>query len=81
MHLYKFGFMPGYDMWMHHVETIHQRIASVAEDEDDRSGDDRMDEMLDAIQSELETNCEDPLTPEVQKFFDMIRASEEPLHE
>jgi hypothetical protein len=37
----------------------------VVEDDDDRSGDDRMDEMLDAIRSELETNCEDPPTPEV----------------
>jgi hypothetical protein len=81
MHLCKFGFMPGYDVWTHHDETIHQRIASVAEDEDDRSGDDRMDEMLDAIRPELETNREDPLAPEVQKFFDMLRASEEPLHE
>jgi hypothetical protein len=69
MHLYKFGFMPGYDVWMHHSETIHQRTASVAEDEDDRSGDDRIDEMLDAIRSELETNREDRPTPEVQKFF------------
>jgi hypothetical protein len=81
MHLCKFGFMPGYDVWMHHGETIHQRAASVAEDEDDRSGDDRMDEMLDAIRLGLETNCEDPPTLEVQKFFDMLRASEEPLHE
>jgi hypothetical protein len=39
-----------------------------------------MDEMLDAIWPELETNCEDPPTPEVQKFFDMLRVSEEPLH-
>jgi hypothetical protein len=53
----------------------------MAEDEDDRSGDDKMDEMLDAIRSELETNREDPPTPEVQKFFDMLRASEESLHE
>jgi hypothetical protein len=37
--------------------------------------------MLDAIQLELETNCEDPPTPEVQKFFDMLKVSEEPLHE
>jgi hypothetical protein len=42
---------------------------------------DRMDEMLDAIRPELETNYEDPPIPEVQKFFDMLRASEEPLHE
>jgi hypothetical protein len=53
----------------------------VAEEEDDRSGDDRMDEILDAIRPELEINFEDPPTPEVQKFFDMLRASEESLHE
>jgi hypothetical protein len=53
----------------------------VAEDEDDRSGDDRMDEMLDAIWPELEINSEDPPTPEVQKFFDMLKALKKPLHE
>jgi hypothetical protein len=53
----------------------------VAEEEDDRSGDDRMDEILDAIRPELEINFEDPPTPEVQKFFDMLRASKESLHE
>jgi hypothetical protein len=53
----------------------------VAKDEDDRSGDDRMDEMLDAIRPELETNHEDPSTVEVQKFFDMLRVLEELLHE
>jgi hypothetical protein len=31
----------------------------------DRSGDDRMDMMLDVIRPELETNHEDPPTPEV----------------
>jgi hypothetical protein len=81
MHLCKFGFMSGYDVWTHHGETIHQRTASVAEHEDDRSGDDSMDGMLDAIRSELETNSEYPPTPEVQKFFDMLRTSEESLHE
>jgi hypothetical protein len=53
----------------------------VAEEEDDRSGDNRMDEMLDAIWLELETNHEDPPTLEVQTLFDMLRDSEEPLHE
>jgi hypothetical protein len=53
----------------------------VAEEEDDRSGDDRMGEMLDTIRPDLETNHEDPPTLEVQKFFNMLRASEEPLHE
>jgi hypothetical protein len=73
--------MLGYEVWMHHDESVRQRTASVAEEEDDRSGDDRMDEMLDAIWPELETNSEDPPTPEVEKFFDILRASEEPLHE
>jgi hypothetical protein len=81
MHLCKFGFMPDYDVWTHHGETIHQRTTFVVEDEDDKSGDDRMDEMLDAIRLELETNREDPCTPEVQKFFDVLKASEELLHE
>jgi hypothetical protein len=81
MHLRKFGFMPDYDVWMHHDETIHQRTTSVVEDEDDKSGDDRMDEMLDAIRLEFETNREDPCTPEVQKFFDVLKAPEELLHE
>jgi hypothetical protein len=81
LHLCKFGFMLGYEVWMHHGEIVHQRTGSVAEAEDDRSGDDRMDAMLDAIRPELETNPKDPATPEVEKFFDMLRASEELLHE
>jgi hypothetical protein len=50
-------------------------------EEDDRAGDDRMDKMLDAIWLELETNPKDPPTPKVQKFFDILRASENLLHE
>jgi hypothetical protein len=45
LHLCKFGFMPGYEVWMHHGESIHQRTPLVAEEQDDRSGDDRMDEV------------------------------------
>jgi hypothetical protein len=56
LHLYKFGFMPGYEVWTHHSESIYQRTVSVAKEEDDRSGDDSMDKMLDAIRPELETN-------------------------
>jgi hypothetical protein len=41
----------------------------VVADEDDRSGDDRMDEMLDAIQPELETNCEYPSYTRGAKVF------------
>ena len=63
LHLYKVGFMPGYEVWVHHGELVHQ-IASVVED-DDSTSDDRMDEMLDAIRPELETNSKNHPTPEV----------------
>jgi hypothetical protein len=49
LHLSKFGFMPGYEVWMHHGESVYLKTASVTQKEDDRSGDDMMDEMLDAI--------------------------------
>ena len=42
---------------------------------------DRMDEMLDAIRPEFELNFEDSPTPEVQKFFELLKSVEEPLHE
>jgi hypothetical protein len=54
LHLCKFSFMSGYEVWTHHGESIHQRTTSVAEEEDDRSDDDGMDEMLDVMQPELE---------------------------
>jgi hypothetical protein len=61
--------MPGYEVWMHHDESVRQRTASVAEEENNRRGDDRMDEMLDAILPDLEINSENPPTSEVQIFF------------
>jgi hypothetical protein len=74
LHLCKVGFMLGYELWTHHGEPVRQ-TALVAED-DDKTGDDRMDEMLDVIRQEFETNSENPPIPEVQKFFDIVRASE-----
>jgi hypothetical protein len=41
-------------------------------------GDDRIDKVVDSIRPELETNLEDPPTSEVQMFFDILRALEEP---
>jgi hypothetical protein len=49
-----------------------------------------MEEMLDDVSHELlpvdlenpgqPSNYEDPPTPEVQKFFELLKATEEPLH-
>jgi hypothetical protein len=80
LYLCMFGFIPDYEVWTHHDESVGQKTASVVEEED-RRGDDRMDEMLDAIRPELETNSDGPPTLDVQKFFDILRALEEPLHE
>jgi hypothetical protein len=80
LYLCKFGFMLGYEVWTHHGKLVYQ-TASVPEEEDDRRGDDRMDEMLDSIRPELETNPKGPPTPKEQKLFNILRASEEPLHE
>jgi hypothetical protein len=32
LHLCRFGFIPGYEVWMHHGKTVHQRVVSVAEE-------------------------------------------------
>jgi hypothetical protein len=37
--------------------------------------------MLEAIQPEFDLNSKDPPTPEVQMFFKLLKASEEPFHE
>jgi hypothetical protein len=77
IHLCKNGFMPGYEVWKFHSES-GSRV--MAEDEHDCDVGDigKMDEMLEAIQVEV---TEDPPTTEVEAFFKLLRASEEPLHE
>jgi hypothetical protein len=77
IHLCKNGFVPSYEVWTFHGES-GTRV--VAEDEHDCDiGDiDRMDEMLKAIQVEV---TENPPTTEVEAFFKLLQASEEPLHE
>jgi hypothetical protein len=76
IHLCKNGFVPRYEVWKFHGES-NSRV--IAEDEHDYdTGVDRMDEMLEAIHAEV---TEDPPTTEVEVFFKLLKASEEPLHE
>jgi hypothetical protein len=67
----------GYEVWTFHDESGSRVIA---EDEHDCDmGDiDRMDEMLEAIQADV---TEDPPIVEVEEFFKLLKASEDPLHE
>jgi hypothetical protein len=70
--------MPGYEVWVHHGEEVPEN-EPVAKDV--VTNEDRMDEMLNSIYLEFEAYFEDPPTPEVQKFFELLKASEEVVHE
>jgi hypothetical protein len=78
--LYQFGFMPGYEVWEHHGEVVpNQNVEE--EENNDWGGDDAMHEMLHSLHPELNLSSEDPGTPEVSRFFKLLKDSEEPLHE
>jgi len=81
-HLCKYGFMPNYEIWVHHGESLPSANISEVDVNDDADYD-RMDEMLDDLREDIEfpSDPEDPPTPEVKKFFELLKASEEPLHE
>jgi hypothetical protein len=70
--------MPGYEVWVHHGEEAPEN-EPVAEDA--MTDEDKMDEMLNTIYPEFEADFEDPLTLEAQKFFELLKASEEAVHE
>jgi hypothetical protein len=56
-------------------------VVAVEESTNDRAGVNRMDEMLETILLEFDLDTEDPPTLEVEEFFRLLKASEEPLHE
>jgi hypothetical protein len=78
--LYQFGFMPEYEVWEHHGEVVpNQNVEE--EENNDWAGDDAMHEMLDSLRPELNISFEDGATPEVSRFFKLLKDSKEPLHE
>jgi hypothetical protein len=70
--------MPDYEVWVHHGEKVPKNELVA---EDDVTDEDIMDEMLNAICLEFETYFEDPATPEVQMLFELLKASEDVVHE
>jgi hypothetical protein len=56
-------------------------VVTIEESGNDRTGANRMDDMLEAIWPEVDLDIEDPPTPEVEEFFRLLKASEDPLHE
>jgi hypothetical protein len=65
IHLCKNGFVLGYEVWIFHGESGSRVVAEDEHDCDMRNVD-RMDEMFEAIQTEV---TENPPTTEVEVFF------------
>jgi hypothetical protein len=78
IHICRFGYMTGYEVWVHHGEEVPENEL-VAEDV--VTDEDRKDEIVNIICPEFEADFEDPHTLEVQKFFELLKALEEALHE
>jgi hypothetical protein len=70
--------VPCYEVRYLHGESQIERAAQL--EVDDTEDVDRMDQMLEDLQFELNLDRHDSPTPEVQKFFDLLKASKEPLH-
>jgi hypothetical protein len=78
--LCQFKFMPVYEVSEHHGEVVPN--PNVEKEENNHwAGNDAMHEMLDSLCPELNLSSEDPATPEVSRFFKLLKDSEETLHE
>jgi hypothetical protein len=77
-HLVWNAFTADYEIWVFHSDKYTTVIAE--ESVNDRVSADRMNEMLEAIRPKFDLDIEDPPTPEVEEFFRLLKASEEPLH-
>jgi hypothetical protein len=77
IHLCKNGFVTDYEVQIFHGKS-GSRVVAEDEHDSDMGEVDRMDEMLEAIQAEV---TEDPPIAEVEAFFKLLKASEDPLHE
>jgi len=76
LHLCKFGFMLDYLVWRGHGEVQEDAGSRNPEDTD------QMDEMLTDLSWEYEVNPEEHPQPEqLQKFYRLLAASEEKVHE
>ncbi|WVZ62683.1 LOW QUALITY PROTEIN: hypothetical protein U9M48_012398 [Paspalum notatum var. saurae] len=74
------NFTLDYQTWTFHGEK-ETRVELEGEADDDSASVDRMDGMLEALQPEFGLNSEDPPTKDVEEFFKLLKASEDPLHE
>jgi hypothetical protein len=75
--------MPNYEVWVYHGEEFPRKNISKAHNNDVVEYD-RMDEMLQDLREDPDfvfpPHSKEP-PPDVKKFFDLLKATEEPLHE
>jgi hypothetical protein len=71
--------MSDYEMWMFHGKQYN--AVATEEDVNDQACIDRMDEMVEAIQTGFNLNIEDPPTSEVEEFVRLLKALKKPLHD
>jgi hypothetical protein len=80
--LVKNGFCLGYTMWVDHVEHGQSRSDVIRQRTDDGGGynENRIPEMVDDVWHEFDITLEEGPEPTTQAFFDMLTASNKPLH-
>jgi hypothetical protein len=83
-HLFKYGYMPDYEVKVYHGEEFPRENSLEAHIVDDVEYD-TMDERLEDLREDPDLvfppKHEEPPPPEVKKFFDLLKAIEKPLHE
>jgi hypothetical protein len=70
IHIYMFGYMPDYEVWVHHGEKVTEN-EPVAEN--DVTGEDGIDEMLNVICPKFEADFEDPLLRRFKSFSSSLK--------
>jgi hypothetical protein len=81
-HLVKNGFRPGYTVWGHHGECGQSRSDVIRQRTNDGGGynENRIPEMVDDVCHAFGIPLEEESEPTTQSFFDMLTASNKPLH-
>jgi hypothetical protein len=80
-HLVKNGFRPRM-LWVHHSECGQHRVDVIRQRTDDGGGynENRIPEMVDDVRHAFDIPLEEEPEPTTQAFFDMLIASNKPLH-
>jgi hypothetical protein len=72
--------MPKCEVWEHQGEVVANLTVEEKEN-NDWTGSDAMHEMLDSLYPKLNLSPEDPPTPEVSRFFKMLKDFEKSLQD